>query len=428
MKQYTVAICGCGSRGIDAYSAYQKSHPERMKIVACADIRPDRLKIMQEEFGVPAPACYPTGMEMLSQGKLADFVVIAVQDRDHVAHAIKAMEQGYDVICEKPISPDLAECVALQDTVHATGRKVLISHVLRYAPFFTTMKTLIDDGRIGEIMNVDLVENVQFWHMAHSFVRGNWRRSDETSPMILAKSCHDMDILRWLVGRHCTTVSSFGELSFFNASHAPEGSAGRCYDCKYLESCLYSAKRRYIDDPVRGVLHGGTGWPNNVVTDVPTEESMTAALKAGPYGRCVFRCDNDVVDHQVVSMKFEGGAIATFTMSAFNCGGGGRVIRIMGTEGEIEAYMSDSRILLRRFDEEEQEIPLGSVKDRFAGHGGGDNLLLESFMALLDGETDEMRTSVDASVESHVMALAAEYSRTHNGEAVDLDEFVKTVR
>ena len=424
MRQFTCAICGCGSRGYSAYGAYIANHSDRVKIVACADIRPERLKMMQETHGVPESACYNSGMEMLDQPKLADIMVIAIQDQDHVSHAIRAMQQGYDVICEKPISPNLGECIALQEAAHKYGRHILICHVLRYAPFFTTIKSLIMDGAIGQIMNIDMVEHVQYWHQAHSFVRGNWRRSDTTSPMILAKSCHDMDMLRWLMDCHCESVSSFGDLSFFNADHAPVGAAMRCLDCKYVDTCEFSAKKLYITGKRHGVANGITYWPVDVVASHPTVESVTEALKEGPYGRCVFHCDNDVVDHQVVAMKFETGAVATFTMSAF-CNSGARTIEIMGTKGDIRADMTGDKIILSQFGQESREISLENEFDKFAGHGGGDGRLFTNFMDLLEGKTDEKRTSVDASVESHVMALAAEYSRVHGGQCINLDDFVK---
>ncbi|MBQ4050979.1 MAG: Gfo/Idh/MocA family oxidoreductase [Oscillospiraceae bacterium] len=426
-KQFTVAVCGCGSRGYGAYSVYQKNHPDRMKIVAAADLRPERLELMKKEFGLSDEACYSTGMEMLSQPKLADFVIIAIQDQDHVAHTIKALEMGYDVLCEKPISPDLGECLALQEAVQKSGRKVFICHVLRYAPFFTTLKGLLEDGAIGDVMNLDLIEHVQYWHQAHSFVRGNWRNSEETSPMILQKSCHDMDIIRWLMGTSCEVISSFGDLSYFNADHAPEGAADRCLECPYVDSCVYSAKKFYIEDERKGVATGHTGWPVNVVANPPTVESVLEALKEGPYGRCVFKCDNNVVDHQVVSMRFEKGAIATFTMSAF-CDHGSRWLRIMGTKGDILADMSNNSITLTPFGGKSEIIPLKAEKDEFAGHGGGDHRLLENFMDVLEGVSTETRTSVDASVESHVMALAAEYSRKHDGEAIKLADFAAAAR
>ena len=420
----TFAICGCGSRGLEAYASYQKVHPERMQIVAGADCRPGRLALLREWYGVAEDRCFASDGELLSQPKLADVMLIATQDRQHVPAALRALEKGYHVLLEKPISPDLGECLQLRRKAHETGRIVVVCHVLRYTPFYSVLHDLVRRGEIGKLETIDAVEHVGYWHYAHSFVRGNWRRSDETSPMILAKSCHDMDILRWLAGERCLKVQSFGALDHFRAENAPAGAGKRCLtDCACREACLYDAEKIYITGQHCGIRSGKTGWPNNVVTGgPPTEESLREALRTGPYGRCVYRCDNDVVDHQTVNMAFEGNIHATFTMTAFTeqCR---RTIKLTGTLGEIEGDLETNALTVRRFGQPEEVICLNDQKSEFAGHGGGDAGLAEQLCDLIESGQSDSLTGIDASVESHVMALAAEASRLKGGEAIDLAEF-----
>ena len=422
-RPITLAICGCGSRGLDAYPPYQKDHPDKMKIVAGADPRPGRLALLRERYGVAEDMCFASDEELLAQPKLADAILIATQDRQHVPNALKALEKGYHVLLEKPISPDLAECRQLLAKAKETGKIVVVCHVLRYTPFYSTIKELIERGDVGKLETIDAVEHVAYWHQAHSFVRGNWRRTDETSPMILAKSCHDMDILRWLADGRCLKIQSFGALDHFRPENAPEGAADRCLECPHKDTCIFSAEVIYITGKHCGIRHGKMHWPNNVVAaGVPTEEKLYEALRTGPYGRCVYRCDNDVVDHQTVSMEFENNIHATFTMTAFTdqCH---RTIKLTGTRGEIEGDMETNTLTVRRFGQEPEVIRLTDEEHAFAGHGGGDVRLVEQFCEMVAGGGTECLTSIDASVESHVMALAAEASRLRGGETISLDEF-----
>ncbi len=423
-RPVTFAVCGFGIRGMEAYSSYQKSHPNEMKVVAVADPDPARRAIAQKEYGVSPEACYNTAEELLCQPRLADVMIIATQDRQHVAQALAAMDKGYHLVLEKPISPSLQECIALRNKAHETNRVVIVCHVLRYTPFFGTIKQLLDDGTIGRIETLEADENIAYWHFAHSYVRGNWRRKDESSPMILAKSCHDMDIIRWLIGTPCKRVSSFGRLDWFREENAPEGAGKRCMDCPVRESCPYDAQKIYLTNDRSGYDSGNRGWPLTVLCSEPTPERIREALRTGPYGRCVYHCDNDVVDHQTVNMEFEGGATAVFTVSAFTSRGY-RTIRIMGTMGEIEGNMDTNTIVVRKFGQPDQEMNLDQITDRFAGHGGGDAKMMECVCSMFRGGEPQgvALTGIDASVDSHVMALAAEESRLHGGIGIDLEEF-----
>lgn len=427
-RPITVAIAGLGNRGKDTYARYQKLAPEEMKIVAVADIVPEKVEIARQEYGIAPEMCFASAEEMLQQPKLADVMLIATQDRQHVGHALPALEKGYDVLLEKPVSPDLDQCLALQQKAKETGREVTVCHVLRYTPFFTQLKEWIDAGELGEIISIDHIERVQYWHQAHSFVRGNWCNDQTTSPMILQKSCHDMDILTWLTGRRCLRVSSVGSNRQFKPENAPTGAALRCLDCPVKGDCLYDAEKIYVTSPKTGIRTGHNDWPCNVLAQNPTEEKVYEALRTGPYGRCVYHCDNNVVDHQVAVLEFEGGLTATFTMTAYTSQGG-RSLRIMGTKGDVEADMQTGVIRIGRFGQEPEFLKMSDLPAAKARHGGGDYGLMSSFMEhmMTRDEADApqpMLTSIDQSIESHVMALGAEYSRRHQGQMVELDQFV----
>ena len=412
----TIAIAGLGSRGRTAYGAILLDMKDRAQVVAIADFDKTRCEIAQKEHNVKSENVFSSVEEMLSKEKLADAVLICTQDRDHVRHALMALDKGYDILLEKPVSPDLNELKSLVKKSKETGRKVLVCHVLRYTPFFQTIKKAIDSGRIGKVATVQALENVRYWHQAHSFVRGNWRRKDETSPMILAKCCHDLDYLIWLCGSKCKSVSSYGSLSYFKAECAPEGAALRCLDgCKTKANCPYDAEKIYLTNKDTGVLHGNVEWPVDVLSENPTEETIRAAIEKGPYGRCVFHCDNDVVDNQIVAMEMESGATVTLTMSAFTSIGG-RTIKVMGTLGDIQGDMHDNIIKITEFGKESEIIDLGREEKDFAGHGGGDQMLIEEFVSLLEGgEVNNTVTTLEVSVESHLVALAAEESRLEGG-------------
>lgn len=415
MSRIRLILIGAGQRG-EAYGRYALTHPGETEVVAVVDPSLPRRAALGRQLGVPSEGLYASWEECLDLPRFADAVVVATPDNQHIGPATAALRAGYDVLLEKPISRSPAECLALGDLARELGRTVLVCHVLRYSPFFTELKRLVDSGALGQIVAVNQVEGVGFWHQAHSFVRGNWRREEESSPMILAKSCHDMDILRWLVGRECRRVASFGELTHFTAKNAPEGAPERCTDgCPQAETCLYQAPRFYLTDPehwVKKILR-------KVVALEATDEAVMEALKTGPYGRCVYRCDNDVVDHQSVILQFDGGATATFTMSAFT--EGGRTIELMGTRAQARGDMEGNRIEVYDFRSgERREIRIDAPEE---GHGGGDEGIVRDFCAVLRGEHRPPHVStIEVSIESHLMALAAEESRRRGGSAVAIDQ------
>lgn len=420
-KIVRIAIAGVGSRGKNAYGLELLNMKDRAKVVAVADIDPERLALAGDAHGVPNEMRFPSAEAMLAMPKIADAMLVCTQDRQHVPHAVAALKKGYDVMMEKPISPKLEDLQEITKVARENGRRVVVCHVLRYTPFFQTIKKTIDSGVLGEIVSIQALENVRYWHQAHSFVRGNWRREEDTSPMILAKCCHDLDYLVWLCGKKCERVSSYGSLMYFKKSNAPEGAALRCTQgCKAKESCPYDAEKIYLTNKDTGILCGNVEWPIDVLEENPTEEKIRHAIETGPYGRCVFHCDNDVVDHQIVNMQMEGGASLSLTMSAFTSIGG-RTIKVMGTLGDLWGDMHENKIRIGVFGKEPQVIDLGKEEKDFAGHGGGDRLLMEQFVDLMQGkEPDGTITTLETSVESHLVALAAEKSRLENGESIEI--------
>ncbi len=419
-KKLTCVIVGMGSRGKNAYGAEFLTLKDRIQVVAIAEQDEERRTIGGDEHDIPSEMRFASAEELFAQPKLADLALICTQDRQHVPHAILALRKGYHVMMEKPISPDLTHLQEILRVAKEEDRKVVVCHVLRYTPFFGMIKDAIDQGRLGKVVNIQALENVRYWHQAHSFVRGNWRREDETSPMILAKCCHDLDYLIWLTGSKCERVSSFGSLFFFKPENAPEGAAKRCLDgCKAKEECPYDAEKIYLYNKDTGVLAGHTDWPVDVLSEHPTEETIRKTIEEGPYGRCAFYCDNDVVDNQIVNMQMEDGSVLSLTMSAFTSNGG-RTIKVMGTHGDLWGDMDQNIIKITEFGKETEVIDLGKLERDFAGHGGGDRGLVLALLDYMEGKESKTITTLETSVESHLVALAAEESRQKNGMPIEI--------
>ena len=415
-----IAVAGLGNRG-SRYAEAIRRMEGRAVITAAAESRRERLAEAAKTFSLPPERCFSSVEEMLSQPKLADAVLICTQDQQHVPHGLMALKKGYDILMEKPVSPDAEECRKLLALSEKAGRKVVVCHVLRYTRFYRKVKEILESGILGELMTVQASEDVGYWHQAHSFVRGNWRSSDTTSPMILAKCCHDMDLWVWLTGRRGVRVSSFGSLGHFTPEHAPEGAAMRCMDgCLAKADCPYDAEKIYITDQRTGVRHK-EGWPCDVLALKPTEESVYRAIKEGPYGRCVYHCDNNVVDHQVVNLEMEGGLTVSFTMSAFN--DGGRYAKFMGTRGYMTCDLEKSLICVMPFGKEPAVYDLNPDKVKIPGHSGGDEGLMGEFIDYMQGEEPEGITSLAASMESHFICFAAEESRINNGKPVEMAKY-----
>lgn len=434
-KKITVALAGLGSRGKDVYAKAVAMYPEKMEITAIADLDPEKIAMTAERYQIPEERCFSSVEEMLKEDRLADVMFITTQDRQHVGHAIPALQKGYHLLLEKPISPVLEELRQIVRTAKECDRKVVVCHVLRYTPIYRKVKEILDSGRIGEVVSIMASENVGWFHMAHSFVRGNWSNSEETSPMILQKCCHDMDLYLWLANKKCESISSYGNTYYFNREHAPQGCTERCMDgCKVKDTCPFDAESIYLDNKLIGYRSGNRIWPLDVVTAVPTEESIRKELKDGRFGQCVYHCNNNVVDHQVVNLNMTDGTTMSFTMSGFTADIS-RYARFYGTKGELVVNMdvhelekNTIRILQFGPDIPEEVIDVASLADDFSGHGGGDNLMVEEFIDILLGNREESSsiTSLEKSVESHYCALAAEESRIHGGRVVNLDTYRNT--
>ena len=410
-------LIGAGNRGM-VYAGWAIAHG--IQIAAVAELRPERLKAAGEKLNVPENMLFSDGAELLSLGKIADAVIIATMDRDHYAHVMQALDCGYDILLEKPISPDPRECIEIEAKANALGRSVTVCHVLRYTNFFGTIKDIIDSGELGKIVAIKHSENIGNFHMAHSFVRGNWRNDRLSSPIIMQKSCHDLDILLWLTGSHCTKVAAFGGLSYFKESNAPAGSADRCLDCPVAKNCRFDARKAYL--PTLG------SWPTEVVCLEQTEKSLMEALKTSPYGRCVYRCDNNVCDHMSIIIEFENGVTATFSLTA-QTSACHRNIHIMCEDGEIFADDAQRQIVVRHHVASQADTFIEKViniRTNGSGHGGGDAGIMADFATSIGNAEKQSRSSISKSVESHLMACAIEESRL-TGNVVDMKTFRESV-
>jgi predicted dehydrogenase len=377
-------------------------------VVAVADPRTDRRDALADRLGVAAHERFDDWRHLAAHSRIADAVIVATPDREHVGPACRFAELGYHVLLEKPIAPTRAQCIEVIDAVEKAGVIFAVCHVMRYTKYTDQIRAILAEGRLGQLVGVDQLEPVGWWHFAHSYVRGNWRRSDEAGPSILTKCCHDLDWLRYIVTRRAIRVSSRGGLHHFTAASRPAGAADRCLDCAVEHDCPYSAVRLYL-----GCLgdREREQWPLSVVTTDLTEPGVRHALRNGPYGRCVYASDNDVADHQVVTIEFEGGVIATLTMSAFTPVGRRRT-RVMGTRGFLEGdgkQITFTDFVTREVETFGQVDPRTDTED---GHGGGDVGVMRAFVdAVSVGDASLVRSGPRESLESHLIAFAAERSR-----------------
>ncbi|XP_060708406.1 uncharacterized protein zgc:154075 isoform X6 [Hemiscyllium ocellatum] len=375
-----VIIIGAGNRG-QTYALFSKDFPERMKVVGVADCRLIARQNLQMKYSIQDCNIFSDWREAAKREKFADAVIIATPDRHHKDPTVAFAKKGYHILLEKP------------------------------------MAELLCQGVIGEVVHLQHLEPVGFYHFAHSFVRGNWRNEQESTFSLMAKSCHDIDIINSLMfGKRCIKVSSFGSLSHFIKDDKPEGAADRCLDCAAEKCCPYSAKKLYLE----GVKNGKKGWPISVICEGSTVdiESVTKALREGPYGRCVYECDNDVVTHQVVNMEFEEGVTAAFTMVAFTEKLASRKITIYGTEGELSSEGQDPVTVFDFLTQTKTEYPLdySSIQNtHLGGHGGADYYLMDSFIqAVAENNPSLIRTGPEETLLSHLLVFDAERSRREN--------------
>ncbi len=411
MSCVRLALIGAGQRGRDAYGRYALHHADEVRFVAVAEPVLERRERFAAAHQLPAGRQYASWEALLDGPKLAEAVVIATPDGDHIAPTLAALEAGYDVLLEKPMAPTLAECVALVQAAERSGRILQIGHVLRYTDFFARVHDLVQSGRLGDVVTVEHRENVAYYHMAHSFVRGNWRRADQASPMILAKCCHDFDILYWVLGELVARLSSVGTLRHFRPDQAPHPDVPlRCLDgCPVEAECPFSAPGIYLENRPR--YPEASGWPRSALADGDlSQEAIRRALVGGPYGRCVYRCDNDVVDHQIVTMETEAGTSVALFMHGHSHQEG-RTMRYDGTRATLEGRFVHQAQEIRIHDHLTGETEVIRPPTTAGGHGGGDEGLMAAFLRTLRGGEPVPLTGARASLESHLLAFAAEQAR-----------------
>eukprot|EP00105_Crassostrea_gigas_P016703 XP_011434202.1 PREDICTED: uncharacterized protein LOC105333087 isoform X1 [Crassostrea gigas] len=412
----TAIVIGAGMRGY-GYSYYQRMKPDRFRVIAVADPKKYQREKLQTLCGISDDMAFKDWREVVEKEKFADCVIICTQDKLHKEPTVAFAKKGYHILLEKPMATTEEDCREIVRVCKENNVFLSVCHVLRYTPWVRKIKELIDSGAIGDVVNIQHLEPVGYWHFAHSYVRGNWHNESESSPSLLAKCCHDVDLVcHWMGERKCQRVSSFGHLSHFNKENKPKKAANRCLECpKELESkCPYSAKKIYIED---GIKASNTGWPVFVLTAGPPDiENVTEALRTGPYGRCVYDMDNDVMSQQVVNMQFTGGATASLSMIGFTGSVCTREVSVFGTKGEIRYKDGDESVSQVDFTTRRRyKHKLESKSGPLSGHGGGDQVLIESFVsAIYHKDFSKIHTGADETLASHLVVFAAEKARKEN--------------
>jgi len=456
-----ILLFGAGNRGADAYGQFALNHPDKIKFVAVAEPNAVRRHRFSDVHHIPPERQFTSWQDALKAEKIADAVINATQDEMHHDSALAALDAGYDMLLEKPMAPTLHETTEIIQAAEDSGQMLMICHVLRYTDFFQKVHEIIKSGRLGQVVNISHSENVSYFHMAHSFVRGNWRSTAVSAPMILAKCCHDLDLLYWFLDEKAEFLSSTGNLRHYRPENAPDGAPERCTDgCPAAETCRYYAPRLYLKSlPIKqavsrsanpllsyvgtlSINHPNTakalgriipavrtlteysGWPRNTITENPeSDRAVLEALQTGPYGRCVYHCDNDVVDHQVVNMAFPSGITASLTMHGHSHQEG-RTLRVDGSHATLLGKFSYSQAWIEVHDHlpgPTLRLTFPSEVDQTAGHGGGDAGLMQRFVAAVRGQKSPLTGARD-SLESHLMAFAAEQARIEN-KTIKMREF-----
>ena len=424
-KKLSCIIVGAGHRAV----RYAGAHPDKAEVVGVADPSELRRKLAAKKFNLDSSQCFTCAEELAKQPKLADFIINGTMDHQHVPTSVPLLERGYDMLLEKPFATNEDEMWELVETARRTGRKIVICHVLRYAPFYAAIRKKVMDGVIGDIFNIQATEHVAYHHMAVGFIRGKWRRRDYCqSTMLMAKSCHDLDVIAWMKsGIYPKRVSSFGSNFQFRPENAPRNAGTRCLvDCPVEEDCLYSARKHYIDHPDRWYFYV---WDSLEHIEEPTIEDKIESLKTSPYGECAWKTDMDVVDHQSVAIEFEDGCTATLNM----IGGSAkpsRSIHLIGTRGEIEGCLEESKFVIRHIDtrpghefsEEMVDLNItGDMTGAQGGHAGGDSRLVEDFLNVLGGKEPSLSTtSIEESISGHLIGFGSNRS-VEEGNVVDIN-------
>jgi predicted dehydrogenase len=415
-KRLTCIIVGAGHRAV----SYAASCPDLIEVVGVAEPAALRRESVAKRFGVDPCRCFETAEALATHPKFADFVINGTMDHQHVPTSLPLLERGYDMLLEKPFATCEEEMWELMAAVRRTGRKVAICHVLRHTPFYAEIRKRVAEGAIGDLINVQATEHVSYHHMSVGFIRGKWSRTDYCqSTMLMAKSCHDLDLIAWMKsGIQPKRVSSVGSNFQFRPENAPSNSGTRCLvDCPIEPDCLYSAHKLHIDHPDRWSFYV---WDSLEHMDKVTIEDKIESLKTSPYGRCAWKTGMDVVDHQSVVIEFDDGCTATLNMVG-GCSKPSRSIHLIGTRGEIQGCFEDSKFTLRRIDSRpghefsEEFVDLNVTGDMTGvrgGHGGGDTRMVRDFVDYVRGNQPSLSTtSIEDSVAGHITGFCADQSR-----------------
>ena len=431
-KPVTAVIVGAGHRAF-VYSELAKTNPELLKIVGVADPNPVRRKKAMEYFGFSEDMCFDSAQTLAEKGRLADAVINGTMDEQHLETAIPLLNAGYDMLLEKPFAVCEEDMRQIVDCAKKNNSKVMICHVLRYTPFYYAIKERIENGEIGDIINIQMTEHVSYHHLSTSYIRGKWANSDKChTTMLLAKCCHDIDLMMWFMSEtKPVSISSFGSKFQFKPENAPENAGTICMkDCPLVDECVYSTKRLYIDHPDRWSFYV---WDALEGIENPTIDDKIALMKTdNPYARCIYKCDNNVVDHQSVLVNFASGATGTHNM----VGGSAeprRNIHIIGTKGEIFGNFEESKFTVLKInpspdahneecDVEEVDLRVtGDMVGAYGGHGGGDERLAEDFVKFIRGEQPSLAcTSIFDSVAGHLCVYLADKSRESGGLPIEV--------
>jgi predicted dehydrogenase len=423
-RMKTVAVLGYGGRGGVYSSIIKHFHISDAKVTAVIDTEPKKLEVAGRRLSIPESGRFESFDTFLEKGEKTDWLFICTQDKLHIGHVKQAIAAGYkNILLEKPVSVNIEECMEIERLALENNVNMPVCHVLRYTNFYSNVKSVLDSGVLGKILSIEMVENIGYWHFAHSYVRGNWRRKDESCPMILAKCCHDLDLAVWFANSTCKKLTSEGKLTYFTKENAPEGCADRCIGCE-LKDCPYDARKLYLKpfEKHAARIADLLCWPAaRIVPDgVPTYDKLVKALQEGPYGRCAFKCDNDVADYQTIRATFDNDIAFTLTATAF----GHKIFRtitIRGTEGELIGNFEDNSIDIWKFDGMHGKKKKLKNRKPLSGHGGGDSGLIAAIL-----KDDGIKTSISMSMESHAMALASEESRLNGGAPIIIADFKKT--
>lgn len=409
----TFSVVGLGGRASAYLSALQELYPNEHQVVAVADPDPVKQACARNDYGLQDNQIFDTDLDLMEQPRLSDVAIVATQDKLHLRDIRGLLAKGYDLILEKPVATTLEE---LQEIAAVSkffpDQMVAVCHVLRHTVFFGEIRRILESGRFGPVVSIQHNENIGYYHFAHSYVRGPWNNSETSGPLTLTKSCHDMDILLYLLGNtHCQQISSYGALSIFNRDHYdPATMAPMCVDCPQNESCAFSAPKLYSSGKIK-----------SVVFDLSSVDKVRENLGTSPYGRCVYHCDNNVVDHQSTAIQFDNGVTATFNLSAFSAKVN-RSLKIMCQFGEIRAIEKPYLIETTDFRTDETTVTELDIRDR--GHGGGDKAFVKDFMeSYLHGVP--FNSTLEHAIESHAMALLAEESRKDNGNAKSVSQWMQ---